>query len=122
MFEHGWIDSATSSIVGRNVSQNRNASQPDFPLSVSNVIKGETGGELNEYENYLGEKVVGFWRWDNTYGFGMINEFKSEDAFAAYRSYKKQALAGSGFTVGLILALTLMFIWSRIKVAGLTKN
>ena len=117
MFEHGWIDSATSSIVGRNVSQNRNASQPDFPLSVSNVIKGETGGELNEYENYLGEKVVGFWRWDNTYGFGMINEFKSEDAFAAYRSYKKQALAGSGFTVGLILALTLMFIWSRIKVA-----
>ena len=117
MSEHGWIASSTSSVVGMTVSQNRNASRPDFPLSVSNVRKGETGGVLDEYENYLGEEVVGFWLWDNTYGFGMINEFKSDDAFAAFRSYKKQALAGSGFTIGLILALTLMFIWSRVKVA-----
>ncbi len=116
MVEEHWIPSNASSIVGMTVSQNRNASRPVFPLSVKNVIKGETGEQLDAYKNYLGDKVVGAWRWDNTYGFGIINELNNEAAFAAYRSYKNQALAGSGFTVVLILALTLMSIWSRSKV------
>ena len=118
MYDKGWVSPDTRSVVGMTVSQHGNATRPaEPPLSVSRVVAGDGGGDLNEYENYLGDEVVGYWSWDNTYGFGIINEFKSQDAFATYRAYKNQALAGSWFTVGLILALTLISIWSRTKVA-----
>ena len=71
---------------------------------------------MEEYDNYLGQKVVGFWDWNNTYGFGIINEFHSEEAFATFRAFTRQTMAGSLFTAALILTLTLMSIWSRSKV------
>ena len=113
MVETGWLETADSPVAGLRVSRDQEA-----PLiaSVNSVIQGKSGRELNEYENYLGEKVVGAWEWDNTYRFGMINEARSEAAFAAYHSYTRQTLAGSAFTVALILALTLLSIWSRSKV------
>ena len=118
MYDKGWISQDTSSVVGIKVSQPGNTpGSVELPLSVRSVISGEDGGELDEYKNYLGDEVVGFWSWDNTYGFGIINEYKSEDAFATYRAYKNQALAGSAFTAGLILALTFLSILSRTSVA-----
>ena len=114
MYDKGWVSSDTPSVVGMSISQTGSV---DLPVSVTRVVAGETGGALDEYENYLGDKVVGYWNWDNTYGFGIINEFKSQDAFATFRAYSNQALAGSGITAGLILALTLISIWSRTSVA-----
>ena len=119
MVETGWLASAASSIVGMRVSQNP---EGDLIPSVNNVVMGETGGELNEYENYLGDTVVGLWKWDNSYRFGIINEVKSKDAFAEYRSYKTQTIAGGSFTVVLILSLTLLFIWSRLRVTKVNDN
>ncbi|MCY4364473.1 MAG: PP2C family protein-serine/threonine phosphatase [Gammaproteobacteria bacterium] len=118
MYDEGWVGADVPSVVGMSVSQHgKAAGTANLPLSVRSVVAGEAGGELDEYENYLGDEVVGYWSWDNTYGFGIINEFKSRDAFATFRAYSNQALAGSGITAGLILALTLMSIWSRTNVA-----
>lgn len=118
MLDKGWVSPEIPSALGMTVTQHGNAGHSSTqPVSVERVITGESGGELDEYENYLGNEVVGHWKWNNTYGFGIINEFKSNDAFATFRAYKNQALAGSGVTVVLILALTLMSIWSRTKVA-----
>ena len=118
MYDKGWVGADIPSVVGMSVSQHgKTAGAANLPLSVRNVIEGEAGGDLDEYENYLGDEVVGYWSWDNTYGFGIINEFKSQDAFATFRAYSNQALAGSGITAGLILALTLISIWSRTNVA-----
>ena len=118
MYDEGWVGADVPSVVGMSVSQHgKAAGTANLPLSVRSVVAGEAGGELDEYENYLGDEVVGYWSWDNTYGFGIINEFKSQDAFATFRAYSNQALAGSGITAGLILALTLMSIWSRTNVA-----
>lgn len=117
MYDKGWMSKDTSSAVGMAVSQHGNEKQDnELPLSVRRVIAGESGEELDEYDNYLGDKVVGSWSWDNTYGFGIINEYKSQDAFATFRASANQAIAGSGITAGLILALTLMSIWSRASV------
>ena len=118
MYDKGWLDADTHSVIGLKASRNGTAAGgAGLPLSVRAVTTGQDGMELDEYGNYLGDKVVGYWLWDNTHGIGMINEFKSADAFATFRAYKNQALAGSWITVGLILALTLMSIWSRTKVA-----
>ena len=118
MYDKGWLDADTRSVIGLKASRNGTAAGgAGLPLSVRAVTTGQDGMELDEYGNYLGDKVVGYWLWDNTHGIGMINEFKSADAFATFRAYKNQALAGSWITVGLILALTLMSIWSRTKVA-----
>ena len=118
MYDEGWVGADIPSVVGMSVSQHGTAAGTDnLPFSVRSVIAGEVGGDLDEYQNYLGDKVVGYWSWDNTYGFGIINEFQSQDAFATFRAYSNQALAGSGITAGLILALTLISIWSRTSVA-----
>ena len=123
IFDKGWVSPDTSSVVGMSISQHGNVSgQTVLPLSVRRVIAGDSAGELDEYENYLGDKVVGYWRWNNTYGFGIINEYKSQDAFATFRAYKYQALVGSLFTAALVLTLTLMSIWSRTKVTRASEN
>ena len=117
IFDKGWVNPDATSVVGVYAGQHGKSDKPsDLPLSVRRVIAGENGGELDEYDNYLGQKVVGFWDWNNTYGFGIINEFHSEEAFATFRAFTRQTMAGSLFTAALILTLTLMSIWSRSKV------
>ena len=117
IFDRGWVNPDATSVVGAYAGQHGKADQPsNLPLSVRRVIAGESGGELEEYDNYLGQKVVGFWDWNNTYGFGIINEFQSEEAFATFRAFTRQTMAGSLFTAALILTLTLMSVWSRSKV------
>ena len=123
LIDKGWVSPDTLSVVGMSAGQYGNTTgEAVLPLSVRRVIVGDNGGELNEYENYLGDMVVGYWSWNNTYGFGIINEYNSQDAFATFRAYKNQALAGSLFTAGLFLTLTLMSIWSRTKVARANEN
>ena len=123
LFDKGWVSADTATVVGMSVSQHGNASgESALPLSVRGVIAGESAGVLDEYENYLGDKVVGYWRWNNTYGFGIINEYNGQDAFATFRAYKNQALVGSLFTAALVLTLTLMSIWGRTKVARANEN
>ena len=117
IFDKGWANPDTASVVGMYASQQGKADKPsDLPISVRRVTAGESGEELEEYDNYLGQKVIGTWDWNNTYGFGIINEFRSEEAFATYRAFSRQTMAGSIFTAALILTLTLMSIWSRNKV------
>ena len=117
IFDRAWVNPDATSVVGVYAGQHGKADKPsDLPLSVRRVIAGDSGGELGEYDNYLGQKVVGFWDWNNTYGFGIINEFHSEEAFATFRAFTRQTMAGSLFTAALILTLTLMSIWSRSKV------
>ncbi len=112
MSEQGRIGSVASFVVGMNVA----GAGEEAPVSLVRVVQGENGRELGGYRNYLGDRVVGSWRWDNNYGFGIINEFRVGDAFTMFQSYKNQAVLGSGFTAALILALTLMSIWSRSRV------
>lgn len=117
ILDQGWAGPDTQSVVGVYAGLQGKAGGPDrMPLSVRRVTLGDSGGELDEYDNYLGQKVVGYWAWNNTYGFGIINEFDSEEAFATFRAFTRQTMAGSGFTAALILTLTLMSIWSRNKV------
>lgn len=115
--EQGWAGADPQSLVGVYAGrQGKAAGSGPLPLSVRRVTAGDSGGELDEYDNYLGQKVVGYWAWNNTHGFGIINEFQSEEALATFRAFTRQTMAGSGFTAALILTLTLMSIWSRNKV------
>ena len=117
VLDQGWLDPDTSSIIGLAAArQGKAAGAGDLPLSVRRVTAGDSGGELDDYDNYLGQKVVGYWAWNNTYGFGIINEFASDEAFATFKAFTRQTMAGSGFTAALILTLTLLSIWSRNKV------
>ena len=103
------------SVIGSYANQSGSGSA-ELPLAVRSVIQGEISPALREYDNYLDERVIGLWEWNNTYGFGIIDEFKAEDALATFKAFQKQAIAGSGFTIGLFLILTLVAIWSRYKV------
>ena len=106
---------AGQSVIGSYANQS-GAETAALPFSVRAATRGEINPALQEYDSYLGEKVVGLWEWNNTYGFGLINEFKSKDALATFRAFRTQAIAGSGLTVALFLILTLVAIWGRYRI------
>ncbi len=117
LLEQGWITSATESVVGMYAAPlGKSGANARLPRSVRRVITGDSGGELQEYKNYLGEEVIGYWSWNNTYGFGIINELKSGDAFAISRAFTQQTIAGNALTAVMVLVLTLISIWSRTSV------
>ena len=111
------LTSKTDSMIGARVSQNHTDDQTPLVHSVNQVIQGQSATDLAEYKNYLDEDVVGLWRWNNTYRFGLVSEISVKEAYDFLRFYKNHTLFGIFVTILLILILTALFIWNRLKVA-----
>ena len=111
------LTSKTDSMVGVRVDQNGKNTQTLLVQSVDQVIQGQSAEDLAEYKNYLGENVVGLWRWNNTYRFGLVSEMSEKEAYDVLNIYKNHALFGFLFTILLVVILTALFIWNRLKVA-----
>ena len=122
LIERGWLKSEKDSLMGVRVSQTGRQSHSPLIQSVSRVILGEDNEDMVEYENYLGNRVLGLWRWNDNYGFGVISEISTKEAYGFLKFYKNQTVAGTSVTVILILILTAFFVWSRLKVTKINKE
>ncbi len=122
MITRGWLESETASPIGVRVSQAWSNSKAPLTHAVLSVTQGKNNKALHHYKNYLGTKVVGLWRWNNTYQFGIITEMAHKEAFGFFSSYEKQAFLGTFFTVILIFSLTFLFIWNRLKISKVNKE
>ena len=96
-------------------------SQP-FTLAVRQVLKREKGSTLQSYKNPFGDFVVGAWLWDNAYNFGLVAEIHEEEAFALSEKYKRELIVGSVISILLIIILTVMFVWIRIRIAKVNRQ
>jgi PAS domain S-box-containing protein len=56
----------------------------EFTESVQQAINKNDGTNLEGYRDYRGVKVLGNWRWNDRYHFGLVNEI---DYFEGYGSY-----------------------------------
>ena len=121
ILDKGWLKSEKSSSIGLKIAQSQENSQA-FTQSVTNLIQKNNRNSWAEYENYLGDKVVGVWRWNNPYQFGIVTEIKSEEAFRFLNSYIQHTFLGTTFTIFLIFILTFLFIWNQLKISKVNKE
>ena len=92
-------------------------SQQPLTLMAGTAIAGENGSNLEGYNDYRGVPVVGAWIWNEDYGFGVTTEMDVAEAYAAIEKIRRQAVSAILFSVLLLLALTGIFIWGRIREA-----
>jgi len=65
--------------------------KPTLPLDQRNLtrmansaIKGNYDIDMKAYRDYRGVPVVGIWRWDDRYNFGITSEIDEGEAFESY--------------------------------------
>ena len=77
---------------------------------------------LHYYNNYLGKSVVGVWRWNGLYNFGVIVESSESESLSFINFYEKQNLLGILFTIFLIIVLTVLFILNRLRALRINQE
>lgn len=87
--ESGRLRAGQSSILALRLNDAEDASgEPRLSRLIGGALaaraaRGARAGEIvDPYTNYLGERVVGAWRWLDEYGFGVAVEVSEDEAFA----------------------------------------
>lgn len=88
-----------------------------FTKMAQNAINGRNGSDLKGYNDYRGVPVIGAWHWNETLGFGITSEMDVAEAYSSIREIRRQSTINLFTSIGLILALTILFIRNRIKTA-----
>lgn len=87
--EMGLIDANRSSAMGLRLAVPGAASadpageEPSWPLTrmAAAAVVGEDGMDLDGYQDYRGEEVIGAWLWDDALGFGLATEVDVAQAY-----------------------------------------
>jgi PAS domain-containing protein len=81
------------------------------------AIKGQVGVDLSGYADYRGVPVVGGWMWNEEFGYGICTEMDVAEASVSMTDIRRQAMLAILFSGVLLLVLTGIFTWSRMKMA-----
>ena len=85
----------------------------DFELTYAaqQVSKKNSGQTYQGYRNYLGKEVIGAWKWDERYGFGIVTEMSLEEASSNYQYFKTIVLILIGIIAFFCVLITLGSLW-----------
>jgi PAS domain S-box-containing protein len=86
-------------------------------LMAASAVEGKNGLNLDGYNDYRGVPVVGAWIWNETFGFGLTTEMDVAEAYASIDNIRRQALITILTSVGLLLILTGIFVYGRIRTS-----
>jgi PAS domain S-box-containing protein len=91
----------------------------DQPLTLmaEQAIASGPGSNLDGYNDYRGVPVVGAWTWDETNGLGITTEMDVAEAYRSARQTRRTAQLSTLVSVLLVLALTVLFLRNRIRMA-----
>jgi ABC-type amino acid transport substrate-binding protein len=92
------------------------ADQP-LTLMAASAIAGEKGSNLDGYNDYRGVPVVGAWIWNEDYGFGMTTEMDVGEAYDSVLRIREQTIAAIALSIALLLALMVVLVWGRLRMA-----
>ncbi|MEE8349092.1 MAG: transporter substrate-binding domain-containing protein [Acidobacteriota bacterium] len=82
------------------------------------AIDGDSGNDLEGYRDYRGVPVIGAWAWDASKGLGIVTEIDVGEAYAFLSAYQRQTIASTALGISLILGLSGLFIWNRMKIGA----
>jgi len=91
----------------------------ELPLTLMarNATEGSNGSNLAGYNDYRGVPVVGAWLWNEDLGYGITTEMDVAEAYKSVNDIRQQAYFTILFSVALLLALTGVFVWGRVRMA-----
>jgi len=81
------------------------------------AISGHDGFDVQGYNDYRGVPVIGAWHWDEELGYGITSEMDVAEAYTSINDINRQTIINLLISLGLIISLTIFFVWSRIKAA-----
>ena len=99
----------------------RPATPPNtWPLtwSVAEVVGRRSGVNVDGYRNYLGQTVVGTWRWLPEWNIGLVSEVGRDESYANLRVVRR---AFAILALGLLLGALALAVSSR-RIYGLQKD
>ncbi len=82
-------------------------------LLARQVISGDNGSFVDGYRNYVGEKVVGAWRWLPDHDAGIALEENYDQTFALARTLRNALLALAGMFSIALVGFTLAVAWGE---------
>jgi PAS domain S-box-containing protein len=83
----------------------------------ASATSGKDGYNLQGYNDYRGVSVIGAWLWNERFGFGIATELDAAEAYATVENIRQQANSTILFSIALLLALTGVFAWGRVRSA-----
>jgi len=91
----------------------------ELPLTLMAVsaTDGNSGFNLDGYNDYRGVPVVGVWAWIEGLGMGITTEMDVSEATASIVQIRRQALTTIFFLLALLSGITVIFIWNRVNAA-----
>ncbi len=100
------------------VPQQRFSSDPEQRKTrmAASATAGHNGVDINGYENYLGDKVIGAWHWDDELQIGFATEMSFDEEFRQLNMSRTALAAFTTLTAFLLVALTGRFISSQKKL------
>jgi polar amino acid transport system substrate-binding protein len=86
-------------------------------LMAQSAIDGNSGENLEGYNDYRGVPVIGAWSWSADYGFGVTTEIDVDEAYRSLSATRSLFYFLVSFSALLVLALTAYFVRSRAKIS-----
>jgi len=105
---------------GVNLVKGHRSEEPrsEQPLTrmARSAIDGESGVDVTGYLDYRGVPVVGAWAWETADGYGIATEIDIAEVLEPLEGTRHLAFVGAAFSVVMVLALTAVFLWNRIRM------
>lgn len=96
--------------------------EQSLTLMAATAISGKDGFNLNGYNDYRGVLVIGAWHWNADYNFGVTTEMDVAEAYISIEDIRTQAHSTILFSITLLLAMTMIFAWGRVRSAVANEN
>jgi PAS domain S-box-containing protein len=93
-------------------------------LSASEVLDERDGFDIEGYQDYRGEYVLGAWNWDDKLHFGVITEIDRYEAMDSFNAIKRTIYIVVFSIIGFVIVLMAFILWltSRNKQILQAKN
>lgn len=104
-------DPGTNLLGGSRPSETSAAWMPT--LLARQVTSGDNGSSVDGYRNYVGEKVVGAWRWLPDHDAGIALEENYDQAFTLARTLRNALIALAGLFSMALLGFSLAVAWGE---------
>ena len=79
------------------------------------AIAGQDGIDIDGYRDYRGVRVIGAWKWLPEYGFGVVTEVDSAEAYAPLR----YPIIASWLPLCILLVAAVGLIYSAVRIVKL---
>lgn len=85
-------------------------------LMAKNLVKYNSGSNLNGYRDYRGVPVIGVWSWNKEFDFGTATEIDVKEAYKSFYFIRFTLISLTLFIIGLLIGLSYLYTWLNKRI------